>query len=146
MQFEFEEDRAFFEALLCDETHILDQYQDLFDFRPASVKRGEFNSMRNKIKTELIRQHGNQCMVNYPICDIQSGIEIDHLIPLSTNQLNKSLRNISAQKGKKVVTQSFGSNHSTNFLVVCSKCNNHKKHRILDREKMLAILLAQSSV
>ncbi len=133
-------------CVLCDESQSLDYFKDLFDFRPVSTKRVEFNSMRNKIKSELIKQHGNQCMINYPHCDIQSGIEIDHLIPLSTNQLNKSLRNIPAQKGKKVVTQSFGSNCKANLIVACSKCNNHKKHRILDREKMLVILIAKSVI
>ncbi|MBK6989183.1 MAG: hypothetical protein IPH33_13745 [Bacteroidetes bacterium] len=70
-------------------------------------------------------------MLNLSMCDISSGIVIDHLIPLSTNQLNKSLRKLAPVKGKKVATQSFGSNHIDNLVIACASCNNHKKHRII---------------
>ncbi|MBK7431316.1 MAG: HNH endonuclease [Bacteroidetes bacterium] len=40
-------------------------------------------------------------------------------------------------KGKKVATQSFGSNHIDNLVIACANCNNHKKHRILRRAKFL---------
>lgn len=73
-------------------------------------------------------------------CDLDSGIVIDHLIPLSTNKLNKELRNLKPDKFKKVISQSFGSNHMDNLIIACNNCNNHKKHRILDRNKLLEIL------
>jgi len=56
---------------------------------------------------------------------------VDHYIPLSTNELNKKLRNLKAEPGKKVKSQSFGSNDLDNFTLACSRCNGFKKHKII---------------
>lgn len=140
-EFEFKEDMEYFEKLLCSGSQTIDQYIHLFDFRSADEKRKQFNKEKSKLKEELISKDGGKCMLKLSMCDINSGITIDHLIPLSTNQLNKSLRKISPLKAKKVATQSFGSNHIDNLVIACANCNNHKKHRILD-QKVIARILA----
>lgn len=139
--FEFVEDKNFFEKLLCDSTSAIDSFNHFFDFRPVAVKRQEFNRLRKGLFFDLAQNYGKDCFLKYPdLCDISSGLAVDHLIPLSTNQLNKLLRNLKPEPGKKVKTQSFGSNHIDNLVIACNNCNNHKKHRLLDREKLLAIL------
>ncbi len=57
------------------------------------------------------------------------------MIPLSSNILNKDIHKVKAEKGKKVVAQSFGSNYKDNLLIACEKCNNHKKHRFIRKNK-----------
>ncbi len=140
MEFEFAEDQEYFEKVLCSKSQSISHFMHLFDFRPVSEKRREFSNIRHKIRKELISKFGEECMLNLSMCDISSGIVIDHLIPLSTNQLNKSLRKLAPVKGKKVATQSFGSNHIDNLVIACASCNNHKKHRILE-SKMLARII-----
>lgn len=140
MEFEFKEDQDYFEKLLCSETQTIEHFKHLFDFRPVTEKRNYINKNGSKLKELLISKHGAECMLRLSMCDMNSGIAIDHLIPLSTNQLNKSLRKLKAVKGKKVATQSFGSNHIDNLVIACSNCNNHKKHRILEMEMLQRIL------
>ena len=140
MEFEFKEDTEYFEKLLCNESQTLRVFINFFDFRPVAEKRNEFNKHRNKLKAILITKHGEECMLKLSKCDMNSGIAIDHLIPLSTNLLNKSLRKLVPLKGKKAPTQSFGSNHIDNLVIACSNCNNHKKHRILEMEMLQRIL------
>jgi 5-methylcytosine-specific restriction endonuclease McrA len=139
MEFEFKEDAEYFEKLLCNESQTMQDFIHLFDFRSVDEKRREFNKVKYKLKAELISKSGEECILKFNMCDMSSGIVIDHLIPLSTNQLNKSLRKLSAAKGKKVATQSFGSNHIDNLVIACVNCNNYKKHRILERRKFLVI-------
>ncbi len=138
--FEFEADRNYFEALLCEDRESINDFKNLFDFRPVDKKRSEFNQERNKLLVQLLSSHGRNCMLQFPMCDISSGINIDHLIPLATNKLNKELRNLVAEPGQKVRSQSFGSNHLDNLIIACANCNNHKKHRIIEREKLMSIL------
>ncbi len=140
MDFAFKEDQDYFEKLLCSESKTIENFMHLFDFRPVIEKRSEFNKHRNKLKEKLISIHGAECMLKLSKCDMNSGIAIDHLIPLSTNLLNKSLRKLVPLKGKKAPTQSFGSNHIDNLVIACSNCNNHKKHRILEMEMLQRIL------
>jgi 5-methylcytosine-specific restriction endonuclease McrA len=45
-----------------------------------------------------------------------------------------------AEKRRKVKTQSLGSNHIDNLIITCNNCNNHKKHKILDHDRMITIL------
>lgn len=144
MEFEFKEDKEYFEKLLCSESQTIENFIHLFDFHPVDEKRSEFNKNRSKIKQELITKHGEECMLKLSMCDMNSGIAIDHLIPLSTNQLNKSLRKLVPVKDKKVATQSFGSNHIDNLVIACANCNNHKKHRILKGEVLRRIFEAKS--
>jgi 5-methylcytosine-specific restriction endonuclease McrA len=146
MNFEFIADKNFFEELfLKDRNDTFEKYQTLFDFRPPSIKRQEFYRVRNTIYNELLKQYGERCMLNLEVCDVSSGFAVDHLIPLSTNKLNKNLRNVKPEPGKKVKTQSFGSNHPDNLILSCNSCNNRKKHRILEREKVLSILSEKSN-
>ena len=139
--FEYLEDQKYYEDLLLHETHNnINNFASMFDFRPPEIKRKEFNKNRKRILEALRQKHGMNCMLKFDCCDIHSGITVDHLIPISSNKLNKELRNLKPEKGKKVKTQSFGSNHLDNLIIACSNCNNHKKHRILDHEKMAFIL------
>src|SRR5262245_28218100 len=115
MHFESPEDTRYFHDLLCASGKDLSRYASLFDFRPPSVKRTEFNRQRARLFSELVKQYGHVCQLHYSDKrDIQSGIVIDHLIPLASNKLNKELRHLSALPGKKVTAQSFGSNHPNN--------------------------------
>jgi hypothetical protein len=134
MNFEYPEDKQYFIDLLANgEDKIFNEkFTYLFDFRDPKTKRAEFNKIRSSIISELIEKYGEICQLKLlDDCEISNNLVIDHYIPLSTNELNKKLRNIKPRSGKKVVSQSFGSNHSDNLLISCSKCNNYKKHRIL---------------
>lgn len=141
MQFEFPEDQAFFEALLINDAEHLSikDFEHLFDFRAPDVKRSEFNRIRNTVFETLVQRDGLRCLLNLEVCDPARGFVVDHLIPLSTNKLNKRLRALRPQKRKKAPAQSFGSNHIDNLILACTACNNHKKHRILDGAKMRSI-------
>lgn len=141
MPFEYPEDRIYFEKLmLTKDKTSLDDYKTFFDFRPSAIKRAEFNQCRKKILSQLIKQNGENCMLALECCDPNSGIAIDHLIPLSTNKLNKELRYMKPLKGRKVKSQSFGSNHLDNLIIACNKCNSRKKHGFLCRERLQEIL------
>jgi 5-methylcytosine-specific restriction endonuclease McrA len=69
----------------------------------------------------------------HPDCT-EIGVEVDHLIPLSSNVLNKKLRKMKGENKKKVPAQSFGSNDLSNFILACSRCNAFKKHRLPSSE------------
>jgi len=99
MNFEFKEDQEYFERLLCSESHTIEHFCHWFDFRPVAEKHSEFNNHRNNLKEILLSKHGEECMLNLSMSDMSSSLVIDHLIPLSTNQLNKSLRKKKAAKG-----------------------------------------------
>ena len=140
IKFEYAEDELYFKNLLCSEGEYLEKYESLFDFRKPNIKRLEFNKISDKIKEDLIKKYGKICMLNYPNnCDLNTGFNVDHLIPLSSNKLNK-MRGVKSEKGKKVRTQSFGSNNISNLIIACKKCNSHKKHIILEREQIQQIL------
>jgi len=139
--FEYETDRKFFSDLLCEEAERVEKYLPLFDFRPPNEKRKEFNRVRDELLGQLVLLYGHVCLLGFEeLCDLDSGIAVDHLIPLSSNKLNKEIRRREAEKGRKVVTQSFGSNNIENLIVACCNCNNHKKHRFLDKIHLRAIL------
>ncbi len=141
-EFEFSEDRDFFKGyLMTDPKEDFEIYMSLFDFRPNEIKRKEFNRTRDKLFADLEKLHGHTCMLNLEICDPEAKLVIDHIIPLTTNKLNKELRQLKAEPGKKVKSQNFGSNHINNLILACEKCNNNKKHRLLDRGKLQEILM-----
>ena len=141
IRFEYPEDRKYFEKLLLTkEKSSLEDFKTFFDFRSSAIKRSEFNKCRRDILYQLINQNDEKCMLALECCDPSSGITIDHLIPLSTNKLNKGLRHMKPVKGKKVRSQSFGSNHLDNLIIACKKCNGRKKHGFLSRESLLKIL------
>jgi 5-methylcytosine-specific restriction endonuclease McrA len=129
MEFEFSEDEMYF-AKLFSSMGGLDSHLELFDFRPPTEKRQEFNRMRDTVFNGLIQNYGDSCQLKYH--NDCSGIakQVDHLIPLASNKLNKELRQRTGQEGKKVPPQSFGSNHISNFVLSCPRCNSAKKHRI----------------
>ncbi|TAK56753.1 hypothetical protein EPO17_03770 [Patescibacteria group bacterium] len=139
--FEFKEDRDFFKRLICQDGESFDRYLQLFDFRSPIVKRKEFNARRRGLLAMLQLKHGRGCMLAYPgTCDDASGFSVDHIIPLSSNVLNKRLRALAPKPGKKVEAQSLGSNHPLNLVLACNNCNGHKKHRLLDWGKLRELL------
>ena len=141
IEFENIEDQKYFEnMLLHDEFKDINDFKTMFDFRIPDIKRKEFNRIRNKILHTLKNQHGIKCMLKLECCDLESGTAIDHMIPISSNKLNKELRNLKAEKGRKVKTQSFGSNHIDNLIIACNNCNNRKKHRMLNHDIIMYIL------
>lgn len=137
MDFKYTEDKLFFKNILQDTT-IFEQF---FDFRDPLIKRSEFNLKRDEIFKILTNKYGLGCALNYPgICDTKSGLTVDHIIPLKTNELNKKIRNLKAKDGKKVPSESYGSNNLVNLAIVCSNCNGHKKHRLPSREELQKLL------
>ncbi len=139
LKFEFFEDREFFEILFRD-VGPLDSWAHLFDFTLQDQKRASFNKLRNKMFSKLMAHHGPVCHLAYPdICTVMPDA-IDHIIPLSSNILNKQ-RGVEAKPGKKVLTQSIGSNHPNNFALACNRCNSHKKHRFLEPEHLARVIL-----
>jgi hypothetical protein len=146
MDFEFEEDKLFFQKLLCKQGEAIDKYKRLFDFREVKLKRQEFNKIRSGVLKKYLAGKGQICELSFKdICDTKSGFNIDHLIPLSSNKLNKELRKLEADKGRKVATQSFGSNHEDNLLLTCKKCNSFKKHKFLGARLIEKILIRLQS-
>src|SRR3954470_1006030 len=137
MNFEYREDRSFFRRLLCSRREKLARYRQLFDFRPPRTKRAEFNRQMRKLREELIQRHGQVCQLQLvEDCGLTHGLAIDHLIPLSSNKLNKELRKLAAKRGRKVASQSFGSNDLSNLVLACGRCNGYKKHRFLEPAKI----------
>lgn len=119
----------------------LAKYSSLFNFRePPIVKRTEFRC--SHARKTLERLYGAVCQLQYPgICDRTSAGQVDHLIPLASNELNKKIRGAKPlSPGKKIVAESSGSNHISNLVLACLRCNGHKKHRFLEREAMRRIL------
>lgn len=129
MKFKFKEDEIFFIDLLNE-----DFKWDYFDFSEPKEKRKKFNKNRNSILEKLISENGQKCQLNYiDICDESTGFVVDHIIPLSTNVLNKKLRNQKpVDKNHKVQSESYGSNNYCNLIIACNKCNAYKKNKILD--------------
>lgn len=138
--FEYIEDELFFSNLLDSNNLLNSPFKVLFDFREPLIKRKEFNKNRNELYTLLINSFEERCGLNLDCCDNSSGFVVDHIIPLSSNILNKTLRKIIPQKGRKTPSQSFGSNHIMNLTLSCNSCNNFKKHKFLDRNKMIEIM------
>lgn len=142
MTFEHDEDRAFFASLLCEGNQQMldDKYADFFDFRSPKVKREEFDRLRPSLLSQLVQSHGQRCMLQFPsLCEGSETLQVDHFIPLSSNVLNKAIRHQLAEEGKKVQTQSFGSNHIKNLLLACPRCNAFKKHRMPDAELLARV-------
>jgi 5-methylcytosine-specific restriction endonuclease McrA len=146
MQFKYPEYEQFFRNLLCEEGENLSLYSSLFDpEEPPSIKRREFNSRRKQIWKELEERFGRVCQSQFSEnCDVNNPACVDHVIPLTSNELNKVIRNLKPiVAGKKVPSESFGSNDISNLVLACAKCNSNKKHRFLDRDRMRRILKAK---
>lgn len=127
--FSNKEDKDYFDSLFQD-FGGLPKNIDLFDFREPQIKRKEFNKIRSKIFQDLKSKFGSVCQLKCHQDCTNSADEVDHLIPLSSNVLNKQLRGFRANNGKKAPTQSFGSNHPTNFVLSCTRCNAFKNNKI----------------
>ncbi len=135
MNFDFPEDEKFFKERLCSEGEDLSLYAHLFDIRPEAVKRQEFDRIKTGIKQELIRRFGEVCMLQYSSqCNAAEVLVIDHVIPLSSNVLNKK-RGMQRVGASKVITQSIGSNDPRNLILVCKKCNSDKFNKFLTKEQ-----------
>lgn len=129
--FEFEEDQKYFEQHF-ESMNGLESNDFLFDFRSPLEKRKEFNSMRGMIFDQLIDAYGVACQLCCHQDCTKTATVVDHLMPISTNRLNKELRGMKAVDGKKAPTQSFGSNDIKNFVLSCSRCNAFKQNKIPD--------------
>ena len=140
ISFQNKEDEEFFSKLLNQKEVLNSNYKVLFDFRDPLIKRKEFNKKRNELFKQLKSTFGESCSLKLDCCDVSSGFVIDHVIPLSSNILNKNLRDVRPPKGKKVPSQSFGSNNIENLVLSCNSCNNFKKHKFLDEVRMRRIL------
>ena len=147
MKFNYPEYDQFFRNLLCKEGEDLSKYESLFDLRePASIKRRELSGRKyENAWNQLENRFGRICQLQFVDgCEINNPTVIDHVIPLSTNVLNKHLRKSKPlEKGKKVSTESFGSNDISNLILACKQCNANKKHRFLDRGRIRRILKLQ---
>ena len=132
--FNYKEDYDFFLDKLAngDITLFETKFQRLFDFRDPRTKRSEFSKIRNDLFKSLLNKYGEVCQLKLCAdCSVIRKFDVDHYIPLSTNELNKKLRGLKPKDGKKVPSQSFGSNDISNLRIACSRCNAYKKHRII---------------
>lgn len=132
--FQYKADYDFFINKLANDDAFLfeGKFQKLFDFRDPKIKRFEFNKLRNDLFRKLLDKHGEICQLRLCAdCCVVKRFDIDHYIPLSTNELNKKLRGLKPKDGKKVPSQSFGSNDIANLRIACKRCNAFKKHRII---------------
>ena len=132
--FQYKADYKFFLKALAhgDEVLFEKKFLKLFDFRDPGLKRKEFNLIRNDVYKKLVSKYGEKCQLNLCAdCSVEKVFAVDHFIPLSSNKLNKEIRNLKAPKGKKVLSQSFGSNDIANLIIACKRCNDFKKHKII---------------
>ncbi len=130
MEFRYLEDKKYFADILCggDIVRLENEYKDYFDFRPASIKRKEFNFKIKKLFPIVFKRAKGICQ----ICNIAKGKEVDHIIPIASNQLNKKFRKmkpiIANGNFKKVLAENYGSNNLINLQLVCKSCNRKKWH------------------
>ena len=132
MQFDHPEDRALFCCLLAEgsEYRFEREFAHLFDFRPPAVKKQEFRGIRDRMLSQLVARYEAVCQLQlHPDCSREKIWQLDHLVPLSTNELNKRLRALPRIGNAKVASQSFGSNHADNLILTCKRCNAFKKSR-----------------
>ena len=132
--FEYPEDEEFFANLLTGGNieKLNAEFFDYFDFRHPAIKRWEFNKTRKKVLKDLTVKYQGKCQLCiHPDCSVDGKFEPDHIIPLSTNELNKKIRHMGRTSDAKVPAQSFGSNNIKNLTLACKRCNAFKKHRII---------------
>ena len=127
MNFENIEDEQYFAELL-EVIGGLEANRRLFDFRDPGNKRREFNRARDSVFSALVKAHGDSCQLCCHEDCAGVASQVDHLIPLASNTLNKSLRAMKGKEGKKTPPQSFGSNDISNLVLACARCNAFKKN------------------
>jgi hypothetical protein len=138
--------RIFLEQLLCRPGETLELYSDLFDLRPAIVKRREFAGQRVARMGDLIERFGRVCMLRFaPDCNPAIAEHVDHLIPLSSNKLNKLLLGATTSRDangnmRKAPTESFGSNGDRNVVLACRNCNSFKQNKFLEAPDIRRVL------
>ena len=102
LQFEHPEDRRFFIDRLAggDEQKFEAEFLDCFDFREPAIKRKEFKALRNRAFRDLLQRHGETCQLRiHADCGKDKRWEVDHIVPLATNELNTKLRNMALKGG-----------------------------------------------
>lgn len=108
------------------------KHYKMFDFRNQQIKRKEYNKIKKAFFVKLWRKYHGQCQLKiHPDCSKNGKLVLDHIIPLGSNELSKKLRKMKSVGGKKVPSQSFGSNHISNLTLSCERCNAAKKHKII---------------
>jgi len=142
MSFEYKEDKKYFVDLIAggDELLFNEKFTHLFDFRDSKIKRDEFNRLIKQLKPQILKRDKICRLKLNDGCLIDERFEIDHVIPLLTNKLNKELRNMKPEPNCKVVSQSFGLNHIDNLVLACHNCNGFKKHKLLRKEDIMRII------
>jgi len=148
MKFQFYKDKKYFAQICCNgDMAKLKDYEVFFDFRAPLIKRAEFNENKRKYFPQLAEKYDKECKLKIsPDCTPTSNLVIDHFIPLSSNELNKKLRHLKPQPGKKIPTQSFGSNNLKNLVIACSKCNFLKKHKLPTPELWQKVIQGQKGL
>lgn len=135
MLFTYPEDRDFFCNLLAGGDLVLfeEKFSDLFDFRHPAIKRWEFDKTSKQVLVGLLQKYGEVCQLQlHPDCSIEKKWEPDHIIPLSSGELQRKLRHLKTNPdGSKPESLSYGSNHPRNITLACKRCNAFKKHRIM---------------
>lgn len=135
MKFEYPEDENFFASILCDGDvdKLKSQFMFQFDFNDPATKRNAFDKLKGIMMKEVLKDREKKCQLKLVSDCNDDKLVLDHMIPLSSNELNKHLRKMVVGGGKKVPSQSFGSNHPNNLLLACEACNNFKKHRFVKK-------------
>jgi 5-methylcytosine-specific restriction endonuclease McrA len=132
IKFEFLEDRTFFEKLFCQENETIELYKNYFDFRLPSIKKEEFSAIKEELAEKLIPLAKDHCALSFHhVCDTDSGMAIDHFIPLSSSELNRHIRKMKSSGYKVIPSQSFGSNKEENIIVVCKNCYKQRNHKFV---------------
>jgi len=148
MKFQYYKDKKYFAQICCNGNMAkLKDYEVFFDFRDPLIKRAEFNQNKRGYFPLIVQKYGKQCMLKISDdCTLTTNLVIDHFIPLSSNELNKKLRDIRPKEGKKVPSQSFGSNKQENLVIACSKCNSIKKHKLPTPELWQRVIQGQKGL
>ena len=137
INFEYPEDAEFFANLLAegDLKKVEKDFSEFFDFEDPTFKRKEFDKQSKKILAGLFAKYGRVCQLRLHIdCSNIIIFEPDHIIPLSSNELNKKIRRMTRFSTAKVEKQSFGSNNMMNLTLACKRCNAYKKNKFFKRD------------
>jgi len=92
INFEYPEDQEYFTNLLAnrDTEKLESDFSELFDFENPAIKREKFNKISKKVLKKLLDKYGNECQLKiHEDCSKVNKFEPDHIVPLSSNELNK---------------------------------------------------------
>lgn len=132
LRFEYPDDARYFAARLCRLGETIDEYYFHFDFRAKPEKRREFDRAKRRLIGAYEGEYGRVCQLQIATegCSFERGLVLDHLIPLESNELNKRIRGMAHEVGRKVPQQSLGSNDPRNLVLACARCNSRKLNSI----------------